>query len=136
MTLMKLRKDFFFTDLSQHFGTLTECSYHVMYPFQSESTLYSYLNVKELLAGSTRLIWSLSDYNGTRTHNHLVHKRKLNHLAKLPKWMSCVVSTYLYGVFDCMFLLCHVRISEWIHNAIVAWMSRKSFVEAGAKSEV
>ena len=25
----------------------------------------------------------LSDYNGTRTHNHLVRKRTLNHLAKL-----------------------------------------------------
>ena len=28
----------------------TVCSYHVMYVFQSESTLYSCLNVKELLA--------------------------------------------------------------------------------------
>ena len=27
----------------------------------------------------------LSDCNGTRTHNHLVHKRTLNHLAKLAK---------------------------------------------------
>ena len=29
---------------------LTVCSYHVTYAFQSESTLYSCLNVKELLA--------------------------------------------------------------------------------------
>ena len=29
---------------------LTVCSYHVTYVFQSESTLYSCLNVKELLA--------------------------------------------------------------------------------------
>ena len=35
--------------------------------------------------------------NWTRTHNHLVHKRTLNHLAKLARWLSCVVSTYLYG---------------------------------------
>ena len=28
---------------------------------------------------------SLSDCNWTRTHNHLVHKRKLNHLAKQAK---------------------------------------------------
>ena len=27
----------------------------------------------------------LSDCNGTRTHNHLVRKRTLNHLAKLTK---------------------------------------------------
>ena len=50
--------------------------------------------------------------NWTRTHNHLVHKRTLNHLAKLAKRLSCVVSTYLYGAFDCMFLSCHVRVSE------------------------
>ena len=39
---------------------------------------------------------------------NLVRKRKLN-LAKLAKWFSCVVSTYLYGAFDCMFLPCHLR---------------------------
>ena len=49
-----------------------------------------------------------SDCNWTRTQNHLVLKRTLNHLAKLTKWSSCVLSTYLYGAFDCMFLL-------WIH---------------------
>ena len=45
-------------------------------------------------------IWSLGDSNGIRTHNHLVRKRTFNHLAKLTKWLSCVVSTYLYGTFD------------------------------------
>ena len=34
----------------------TVCSDHVTYAFQSESTLYSCLNVKELLAGSRREI--------------------------------------------------------------------------------
>ena len=62
---------------------LSVCSYHVMYVFQSESTLYSCLNVKEFLARSRREIWSLSDCNWTRTQNHLVHKRTLNHLAKM-----------------------------------------------------
>ena len=57
-----------------------------------------------------------NDCNWTRTHTHLVHKGTLNHLAKLTKWLSCVVSTYLYGAFDCMFLSCHVRVSEWIHT--------------------
>ena len=41
---------------------------------------YSSLNVKELLARSRREIWRLSDCNSTRTHNHVVHKRTLNHL--------------------------------------------------------
>ena len=98
------------------YSNLTVCSYHVTYAFQSESTLYSCLNVKELLAPSRREIWNLSDLNWIRTYNHLVHKRTLNHLAKLAKWLSCVVSTYLYGAFDCMFLSCHVRVSEWIHS--------------------
>ena len=76
---------------------LTVCSCHVTYAFQSESTLYICLDVKELLARSRREIWSLSDCNLTRTHNHLVHKWTLNHLAKLAKWLSCVVNTYLNG---------------------------------------
>ena len=40
------------------------------------------LNVKELLAWSRRSIWSLSDSNGIQTHNHLIRKQTLNHLAK------------------------------------------------------
>ena len=37
---------------------------------------------------------SFVDCNGTRTHNHFLLKRTLNHLAKLTKWLSYVVSTY------------------------------------------
>ena len=95
---------------------LTICSCHVTYMFQREYTLYICLNIKELLARSRREIWSLSDCNWTRIHNHLVHKRTLNYLAKVAKWLNCVVSTYLYGAFDCMFLSCHVRVTEWIHT--------------------
>ena len=62
---------------------MTVCSCRVTYAFQSESTLYSCLNVKELLARSRRKIRSLSDWNWTRTQNHLVRKRTLNHLVKL-----------------------------------------------------
>ena len=95
---------------------LIVCFYHVSYEFESESTLYSFLNVKQLPAPSRRHIWRLSDYNGTPTHNHLVLKGIRNHLAKLAKWLSCVVIIYLYGAFDCMFLSCHVRVWEWIHT--------------------
>ena len=62
---------------------LTVGSYHVTYGFQSESTLCSGLNVKELFSRSRREIWSLSDCNWTQTHNHLAHKLTRNHLAKL-----------------------------------------------------
>ena len=62
-------------------------SYHVTYTFQSESTLSSCLNVKELLAQNRRDIWSLSDCHETRTNNHLVRKRILNHVPKRTlKW--------------------------------------------------
>ena len=37
---------------------------------------------------SKRLNW-----DGNRTHNHLFCTQTLNHLAKLAKWLSCVVST-------------------------------------------
>ena len=76
----------------------------------------SCLNVKELLARNRREIWSLSDRNWTWTQNHLVRKRTLNHLAKLVKWLSCVLTTYLSRAFDCMLLSCDLRVSEWIHT--------------------
>ena len=91
------------------------------------------LNVKEDLARSRHHIWSLS--NGIRTHDHLVRKRTLNHLAKLSKWLCCVVSTYLHGAFDCMLLLCHVRLSKWIYTLYFAWMSRNSLLEASDMSK-
>ena len=64
---------------------LTACSYLVMYAFQSESELYNFFNIKEFLATNSHKIWSLSECNGTKTQNHLVCKRTLNHLAKLAR---------------------------------------------------
>ena len=65
------------------FRIMTVCSCHVTYAFQNESTLYSCLDVKEVLAWSRREIWRLSDCNWTQTQNHLVRKQTFNHLAKL-----------------------------------------------------
>ena len=89
---------------------------HKHLAFQNESTVYIYLNVKELLAQKRHNIRRLCNCNEARTHNHLVRKQTLNHFPKLTKWLSCVVSTYLYGAFDCMLLSCHVRISGWIYT--------------------
>ena len=64
--------------------------------FQNESTIYSCLNVKELVDQIRRHIWHLSNNNRIRTHNHLVHKQTLNHLAKLTslaKWLSVHLRT-------------------------------------------
>ena len=47
-------------------------------------------------------IWSLSDCNGTPTHNQLISKQTHSHLVKLAKWLSCVVST-----------LCHSKTCTW-----------------------
>ena len=41
---------------------MTVCSCHVTYAFRSESTLYSCLSVKELLAQSRIKIWGWSDW--------------------------------------------------------------------------
>ena len=80
--------------------------------FQSESTVYSCLNVKELLARSRRDIWRLSDCNGIRIQNHKVGKQKLNHLPKLAKWLSYVVSTYLYYAIGYFFLSSHIHVQS------------------------
>ena len=65
----------------------------------------------------------LSECNWTRTYNHLVRKQTLNHLAK---WLSCVMSTYLYGAFDYVFIMSHmffrvpwhlgIHYRVWIHS--------------------
>ena len=62
------------------------------------------------------------DSNGILTHTYLVHKRTLNHLAKLVKWLSCVVRTYLYGAFEYLLLPRHERVSEWIY---IVWLNVK-----------
>ena len=89
-------------------------SSHVTYAFKSESTLYSCLNVKEAFARSNCEIWRLSDSNWTRNKDHLILNRTLNYLAKLAKWLSCVVNIYQYGALDFMFLPYHVHVSEKI----------------------
>ena len=48
---------------------LTVCSCHVTYVFQSESTRYSCLNLKELLARSRREKWRWSDCDLSGTQN-------------------------------------------------------------------
>ena len=83
--------------------------------YRAKSLFLADIN-QENVSLSSFHIWSLSDGNRIRTHNRLVRKRTLNHLIKLVKWLSCVVSIYLYGAFDCM-LSCHVRVS----NSYVTW---------------
>ena len=87
------------------------CFYHVTYA--SEFTVCDCL-----FAQNRDNIWKLSNCNETRTHNHLVCKRTLNHLAKLTKWLNWFVNTYLYGGLDCTGgpELNWLEVSEWIHT--------------------
>ena len=64
---------------------LTVRSYHATYVFKNESTLYSCLIVKKLLAETMRKVLSLSDFNEIRTINHLIGKRLLKDLTKLAR---------------------------------------------------
>ena len=105
-------------------------------------------------------LWNLSDCNWTRTRNHLVHKRTLNHgavvqwLSLLHSFKSCsrrvrdsrwwgsltmvpagnktkrlssvnhttkTIHHSIHGAFDCMFLSCHICVSEWIHTYSIVW---------------
>ena len=91
---------------------LAVCSCHVTFPFQSDPTLYICLSVKELVTENSRDMWSLSEWYGTRIHNQLVGKLTLSHLSKLTQWLSWIVSTDPYSVFDIMFFSCHLRVLE------------------------
>ena len=102
--------------LKSHMSTVYY--YHVTHAFQRESTLYSCLDVKELWLNGWVFVYKLSGcrFKSCCSNNHLVRKRTLNHLAKLAKWLSCAVSTYLYSAFDCMLSSCQVRVLEWIYT--------------------
>ena len=83
-----------------------------------------------------RNILNLSYCNETPTHNHLVLKRKLNHLGTLANLLGCVLSTYFYSAFGCMLLSCHVHISEWIHTIYLPECQGNLLLETSAISEV
>ena len=110
---------------------ITVSYYHVTYALQSESTLYSCLNVKELLARNRRDIWSLSGSNGVRSHNHLVCKWTLNHLTEwlfeqmesnfdywvnLSNWVNGWV--FVYQLSGCSFhsRCCHLDVKYFGNN--------------------
>ena len=91
--------------------------------------VYSYLNTKQLLVRKKCDNWSLSDSNRIRNHNHLlVRKRTINHLAKLGKWWSCILSSFLYSAFDQRYYVglnifdyaCRFTLNR-VHDIIINW---------------
>ena len=93
----------------QEIYILNVCFCHVKYAFQSEPTLYSCLNGKELLAQS----------NWTRIH--LVPKRRLNHLAKLlsvrlrTQWFLVRVQlqSFLFYFVEMFYFMEILSTNEW-----------------------
>ena len=51
-----------------------------------------------------------------------------NHAYKMKTAKACII-------FEFMFLSGHVRVSEWIHTLIVAWMSSNEFLDIQATIE-
>ena len=101
---------------------LTVCSYHVTYAFLRNSLIKTGVILK--------IKWLQQDW----THSHLVWKWILNHLATLTKWLSYVVFTYMYDVFDCVYLLCHMSNCEWIY--IFVWKSGNSLLKTDTVRKV
>ena len=100
---------------------MTVCSCNLTYVFQSESTLYSCLNVKELFAWRKRKIWSLSEYNWTRNQKHLVCKQTLNHLAI---WLSVCLRTKWFWVRVQLQLQTKFHlVYKQTRNHLVKWLS-------------
>ena len=110
---------------------LTVCYYYVTYEFQSKSTPCCCLNVKELLARNRRHIWRLSDSNGIRIHNDLVHERTFNHLAKLAnlaKWLIVNLRTKCLWVR--IPLMCFLVETPEYFNAALFYYCKKNFIAA------
>ena len=96
---------------------LIVCYYHVTYVFQSYSTLYSYLNIKELPPRNRCDIWSLNNSNEIWTHNDWVGKQTLNHLVKLTKWLGCAwVLICMVHWTVCYYHVTYIRVSELIYT--------------------
>ena len=97
------------------------CYCHITYEVPSESTLYSLPAYQGTRCTKQAPYLNFKHCDGMRTRNCLV--RTLSHLAQLAKWLSSVVSTYIYRTFKCM-LLCHVPGSEWMHTNVKELLPR------------
>ena len=74
----------------------------------------------KIVVNYLNFVFYVAQRDSSNLQTTLFRKRTLNHLAKLAKWWSCVVSTYLYGAFDCMFLSCHIRVFRVNPHSMVA----------------
>ena len=95
--------------------------------FQSESLLYSCLNIKELLARNRCNIWSLSDINRIWTHNHLsLIKLCCEYLSVWCTWVYVIIMSL--NVFQSESILyCCLNLKELLaRNMHIIWSLRDS----------
>ena len=79
-----------------------------------------------------RSIWKWSACYKAQTHNLLVSKHTLNYLAKLAKWLSCVMN-----------IICMVHLPVWFYHITyvfwlnlqfaITWMLRNYFTKTESK---
>ena len=86
-------------ELFCNYFALSACYHHVTCEFHNESTLYSLSECQETRCSNQVPYLEFIDSNTIRTHNHLVHKWTINHLAELATWLSVVV----YKLSGCEF---------------------------------
>ena len=77
-----LINELFRSFIEEPFRSLIEEPYR--YIFRNQEGKHNFFCGKTYLFVVKKSIFLLNDYNWTRTHNHLVHKGTLNHLAKWP----------------------------------------------------
>ena len=80
---------------------LTVCSYYVMYAFRRGSTLYSYLNVKELFAQIRRDVWSLRKCNKNWAEKLSIYLKEIIFYIKLHVINSLnILGVFFLGIYN------------------------------------
>ena len=85
-------------------------------------SIVAWMSRNSLLETGAKFKWLQQDWNP----QPLVRKRTLNHLAKLAKRLSCVVSTYPYGV--CSYHVTYAVHSESTLYSWPAWLNSWEYV--------
>ena len=106
---------------------LTVCYYHDTYGFPSESTVYSFLNVKELLAQNRCNIWSLSDSNGFK-------QQPLSSQTKTQPFSQ--IGLYTLNGWEFVYELSSCRLEyRFCHLDFIATVLSKEFLDIQATIE-
>ena len=103
---------------TDNYSLLEMCPYSELFWPVFSCILTEYGEIRSISPYSVRMLDNMYQNNSEYGHflrSDWVCQKTLNHLDKLAKWLSCVVSAYLYGSYDCMLLSCHTCILEWIH---------------------